>query len=73
MVGGWWRVVGGWWVVVGGWWVVVGGEWVVVGTPPKWRHPQVEGGGRQALWDLETTMTTFNNNFILRASLEQAK
>ncbi len=30
-------------------------------------------GRRQALWDLETTKTTFNNNFILRASLEQAK
>ena len=49
-----------------------GGWWVAVGTPPKWRHPQVEGGGRRALWDLETTMTTFNNNFILRASLELA-
>ena len=30
-------------------------------------------GRRQALWDLETIMTTFNNNFILRAHLEQAK
>ena len=29
-------------------------------------------GCRQALWDLETTITTFNNNFILRAHLEQA-
>ena len=29
-------------------------------------------GRRQALWDLETTKTTFNNNFILRASLEQS-
>ena len=26
----------------------------------------------RARWDLETTMTTFNNNFILRASLEQS-
>ena len=29
-------------------------------------------GRRQALWDLETTITTFNNNFILRAHLEQS-
>ena len=29
------------------------------------------GWGAAAHWDLETTMTTFNNNFILRASLEQ--
>ena len=43
----------------------------------KWLFPfkkrqWAQLGRRQALWDLETTMTTFNNNFILRAHLEQS-
>ena len=38
---------------------------------PNWA-PSASSFFAHAYWDLETTKTTFNNNFILRASLEQS-